>query len=483
MKKNLVLIQPVADFENSNPVLPQDAVGIGMLTIIAYIEKYGYSGEVVHIPLAFAQGYNLNSIIKHIIDADPDVIGIGLNWLHFSSGAMEIARTLQTQFPSKIIVIGGQHATLFAEEIAEKASYITGVTVGESEITYRRLIEFVHSKQNPRGLVDGLCYYDYLGYHYSSPQIIDDLDSIPFYSYKKVWPVANTKCAAVDTVRGTCPKGCPYCIESKTNTLQGRKKFAFHSPQYIAAQIAAFTKEGIPSVTIQDPITLLGEAFLTELCEQILRLGIKLEILNIFVEPRTFSDGFFKLLSMCAEKVVLDYGIESGAESVLTLSDRSFSKKELLENFKLAVRYGIKILTWWMVGMPGETKDTIKDTFEFMRETLAVGALPRWVTPLILFPQTDMAVNAARYNITPYFSSFDDYKNYSKVKANQYGVYEQLVTHSPNGMTSKEIIENTIALKKGIQALLIREVQNLEKCGWDKESVLSIAQEVGGSFY
>lgn len=483
MKKNLILVQPVAELENSNPVLPQDAVGIGMLTIIAYIEKYGYSGEVVHMPLAIAQGHQLDSIIKHIIDADPDVIGIGLNWLHFSSGALEIAKELRSQFPDKVIVIGGQHATLFSQEIAETASYITGVTVGESEVTYLKLIECVQRKWSPLGKVDGLCYCDDAGYHYSLPQIVDDLDSIPFYSYKKVWPANNTKCAAVDTVRGTCPKGCPYCIESRTNTLQGRRKFAFHSPQYIAAQIAEFVREGIPSVTIQDPITLLGEAFLTELCEEILALDIKLKILNIFVEPRTFSGSFFKLLSLCAERVVLDYGIESGAESVLVLSDRWFSPKELLENFKLATHYGIKILTWWMVGMPGETRDTIRDTFQFMRDTLTVGALPRWVTPLILFPQTDMAMNAERYNIYPYYNSFDDYRRYSEVKANRYGVYEQLITHVPDGMTSKEIVEWTIALKKGIQALLIGEIQNLEKHGWDKDTILSIAQEVGGSFY
>lgn len=483
MKKNLILVQPIAELKNSNPVLPQDAVGIGMLTIISYIEKYGYSGEVVHMPFALAQSYQFDSIIKHIIDADPDVIGVGLNWLHFSSGALEIAKELRLQFPDKIIVIGGQHATLFAQEIVEKAAYITGVTVGESEITYRRLIECVHREQSPLGVVDGLCYYDEVGYHYSSPQIVDDLDSIPFYSYKKVWPATNTKCAAVDTVRGTCPKSCPYCIESRTNTLQGRRKFSCHSPRYIAEQIAAFVREGIPSVTIQDPITLLGEAFLTELCEEILALDIKLKILNIFVEPRIFSESFFKLLSLCAERVVLDYGIESGAESVLMLSDRWFSKKELLENFKLAESYGIRILTWWMVGMPGETEETIKDTFRFIRDTLAMGALPRWVTPLILFPQTDMAMNAERYNIFSYYNSFDDYRNYSRVTANRYGVYEQLVTHVPKGMTAKEIVEFTIALKKGIQALLIREMQSIEEFGWDKDTILSIAQEVGGSFY
>ena len=64
MKKDLVLVQPVASYNNSHPVLPQNAVGIGMLTILAYVGKSGYSGEVVHMPLAFESGYSLDYIIE-----------------------------------------------------------------------------------------------------------------------------------------------------------------------------------------------------------------------------------------------------------------------------------------------------------------------------------------------------------------------------------------------------------------------------------
>ena len=75
MKKNLLLVQPIASYTNAQPVLPQDAVGIGMLTILAYVSKFGYSGEVVHLPIAFASGYHMDDILRHIKDTDPDVIG------------------------------------------------------------------------------------------------------------------------------------------------------------------------------------------------------------------------------------------------------------------------------------------------------------------------------------------------------------------------------------------------------------------------
>ena len=151
--------------------------------------------------------------------------------------------------------------------------------------------------------------------------------------------------------------------------------------------------------------------------------------------------------------------------------------------FKQAIASGIKILTWWMVGMPGETKETIDETFQFMAQTVHAGALPRWVTPLILFPQTDMANDADKYGITNIYKSFDDYSNFSDERANKYGIYEELITHTPKGLNTTEIIELTISLKKGIQFLLTKNMESLIELGWDRDFICSILTEVGGSLF
>lgn len=482
MKIDLLLIQPVASFTNEATVLPQDAVGIGMLTIIAYVKKHGYSGKIIHMPNAFKQGYTIEKIEDEIEKCDPDIIGIGLNWLHFSEGALDTAKLLRIKYPDKIIVIGGQHATLFAKELMVRAPYITGITIGEAELTYLNMLQAVKNKKDIRG-IDGFSYMQNGKYIEKQPKVIENLDDIPYYSYRWVWPNSVTKGAALDTVRGTCPKDCSYCIESKTNTLQGRVDFSSHTPQYLAGQIQFFYEEGIDSITIQDPITLMGEQYLVDVCEELINSKIKLRLLNIFVEPRIFTEKFFKLLSSCANEIVLDYGIESGADNILKISGRYFDTERLLENFRLANKYGIKILTWWMVGMPGETRQSVKQTYEFMKRTLEYGAIPRWVTPLILFPQTDMANNAEKYEIECIYKNFDDYMLFSRTHANKYGVYKALITHKPKGMSEKDIVEMTIALKKGIVKLLNDNITFLIDLGWSQAVVYSLIQEVGGSFF
>jgi len=43
----------------------------------------------------------------------PGRLAIGLNWLHFSRGAIQFAQLLKRAVSDALIVIGGQHATLF----------------------------------------------------------------------------------------------------------------------------------------------------------------------------------------------------------------------------------------------------------------------------------------------------------------------------------------------------------------------------------
>ncbi|GKT33833.1 hypothetical protein ADUPG1_002660, partial [Aduncisulcus paluster] len=183
--KDILIVQPPASFENDNPVLPQSSVGIGMLTIMAYIEAHGYSGEVVHIPRALEAGLGMDHVMERICAANPKLIAIGLNWLHFSDGAIRLAEILREKLPNASIVIGGQHATLFSEEIVNNCDAIEGVTVGESEITILKLLESSSRETRKLPPVKGLTYRAQDGRIITSkPEIVEDIDSLPFYGYK-----------------------------------------------------------------------------------------------------------------------------------------------------------------------------------------------------------------------------------------------------------------------------------------------------------
>jgi len=482
---DLMLIQPVASFQNPYPILPQDAVGIGMLTIIAYIKSKGFQGEVLHLPKAIEKGIPFEQVFEKIEKENPKVVGIGLNWLHFSEGAIQLAQILRKRYPDLTIVVGGQHATLFAKEILEECDALDGITIGESEKTYAYLLEKVtrEDRKIPEG-IPGIMQYNDAGEIVSiGPEIVNELDELPLYSYKVVWPEVEEICAALDTVRGECIMNCAYCIESKTNSLQGRKRFTQHSPEYLAEQIEFFVKEGIQSITIQDPYTFVGDKKIIRMCEILKQKGVKLTLFNLFVEPRLFSKELFLALKEIAKEVTLDYGMETGAKSTSTLIGRDFHNKDLLENITLASSLGIKVLTWWMTALPNDTMDTLKENMDYIEETIQCGAIPRWITPLILFPHTNMAKNNEAYGIQPIMTSFKDFCKYSTVEMNNYGVYTELLTHETAYQSKREIVETTIALKKGILMKIGENRECLKGFGWSDIELDTLEEEAKGSFF
>lgn len=483
--KDIVLIQPPASLDNPRPVLPENSVGIGMLTIIAYIKKFGYQGEVIHIPRALSVGYTLDNILQRIKDENPKVIGIGLNWLHFSEGALQIASILRKMLPKTTIVVGGQHATLFAKEILECSKDIDGITIGEAEKTCYYLLEGVNRgiRHIPETIPGVMINHPVNGITGTMPDIIEDLDTLPFYSYRDVWPYTKEICAALDTVRGECMRNCAYCIESKTNYLQGRKQFVYHSPQYLANQVKSFADEGIDKITIQDPFFLLGDNKIQEFCRCLKDLNIHLSLLNIFVEPKIYNNDTLAALKEAADKVTLDYGMETGASETADFIGRSYNKNSILESLQNASKMGIKILTWWMTGLPGDDRESLKESMDYIEETIKCGTIPRWITPLILFPHTDMWKNNEHYGIKSHIRTFKEFCNYSKVQANNYGVYSDLLTHETTAQSKRVIVESTIALKKAIADKISEHQSTLMSYGWTKTELESIENEVKGSFY
>ena len=69
-------------------------IGYGMLSIGAFLEKAGYNIEIFNIPYAYSLGFTEDNILNLFKSYNPKLIGIELNWIQFSKGAIEYAEKL-----------------------------------------------------------------------------------------------------------------------------------------------------------------------------------------------------------------------------------------------------------------------------------------------------------------------------------------------------------------------------------------------------
>lgn len=435
-RKSIVLIQPHCSFRlcGASALLTKfDAVG--PLALRAFLENQGFQTKIIHFGRALETGYSLEKILTKIKEADPFLFGISMNWVHLSAGALEVAELLKQHFPDVPVIIGGSHATLFSREIMDTYHPIVdGVALGEAEECLAE-VAFQAYEHKPFYGIDGLMTYHEGQITYRQRKIVTDLDELPFYSYKDIWPRTSDLeagfLAALNTTRGGCVKSCNFCLESYLCYEKQRRVASHFSPERLIEQVLFFQKQGRGFITIQDQITSHGDALLTGFIEGLCQKGITLDHLSIFVEPNSLSHEVYDLLEKAPVKeLVLSFGIETGSPEVSRNMGRPYDYRRLYDELEYVGKKSFYTATWWMIGLPGEEEKDLLKTMKMIEETMKMGVSAHSVSPLILFPRTKLAETADLYDIEKYMTTFEDFKKFSYTGRNDEGLYPELITHA-----------------------------------------------------
>lgn len=109
-----------------------------------------------------------------------------------------------------------------------------------------------------------------------------------------------------------------------------------------------------------------------------------------------------------------------------------------------------------MAGLPGEDDAALSETEGLIARTMDVGGIPRWVSPLILFPQTDIHLNPERYGVRRRFEGFADYSVFSEITLAEAVMFSEALAHETAEATRDEITAAALRLRRFIAANLHR---------------------------
>ena len=430
------LLQPPPSFRGEGCCLPADYVGVGILSLEAYLRQQGVETRLVHAPYALAAGTDGRRLFDHIARFNPDLTAVGLNWLHLSRGALESARGLKEVLPGRPVLLGGHHASLFAEEIvAEHGDVVDGVVLGEAEVPLLRACEALAAGGGSDALrgIPGILTPGRGPHDAPLPpaEIVAAVDDLPLFEHRRVWPSYPRTAMAVPTQRGRCARRCDYCLESYDGPAWSRRRPARHSLSRIADQIELGISEGLDIVTLEDPFFQRGDSGVQGLARELDHRALPLFELNVFAEPDSFSDRGYAALAALrqVQRVTVDYGVETGSPRVAEHLGRRLDPEALVETVAAVAHQGILPYTWWMVGLPGEGAAELAETEHLIRRTMEHGGIPRWVTPLVLFPQTALYRNRDAFGIRPRLVRFRHFARFSDQPRDPEGHYPDLITH------------------------------------------------------
>ena len=333
----------------------------------ALLEKVGHTVKLVD---AIASEWDENSVVEDAQQFQPELIVIDTNFSSLTND-IKIARLLKKQTGAKTIIVGPP-ASQFAEDILKQGIDI--VARFEYDFTLKEIASQEINEKNLSS-IKGISYLLNTEIFHNPAREFStqkELDEIPFVSqvYKKHLKIkdyflnhAFFPMVQIVTSRG-CPNQCTFC--SWPETLTGRK-YRMRSVDNIVSEFQYIVKElpEVKEIFIEDDCFTINKKHILDFCAKIIEKRIKI---NWSCQARATLDYETMVAMKKAGCRLLDVGYESGSDEILKNIKKGVSVEQLREFTKNAKKAKLQILADFVIGFPGETKETVKITRNLIKE-------------------------------------------------------------------------------------------------------------------
>jgi anaerobic magnesium-protoporphyrin IX monomethyl ester cyclase len=375
----------LVDPKVSLPIDVRSSPSLGLAYLAAVSEQRGdevrvLDMQVEDVPLA------------QVVDGfAPHVVGITATTVQIES-AWQVARELKRLTDARV-VLGGPHPTVLPGESAEKPD-VDFVVRGEGEATWTELCDRLERGASLAGL-SGVTYQDQGEVvHNPDRPVIPDVDSIPFPAYHlfKMQRYSNLQ-PTLDDVDGPsypmlssrgCPYRCNYCSQILPRGWRAR------SPESVVSEWRWLVEElGAAEIGVLDDSFNIDRKRALEICDLIIDQGLN-HVPWIMINGIRANLADEELLGRMREAgcIRTAFGVESGNQQILdTVIHKQLTLDQVRAAFKAAKAVGMETIGFFIIGLPGETKETMEDTIRFACELDPVVANFSMATP---FPGTQM---------------------------------------------------------------------------------------------
>lgn len=308
---------------------------------------------------------------------------------------IDFAEALKQRYPACRAVLFGTHVTAFHEEIMQHSPFVDGIIRHEPEWTARDLAAALAHGVSSGG-VPGCTLRINGRIAVGADRPYDpDLDALGWPAWEHfpldtyVHPVLGKPYLMVNTSRG-CGHACIFCVAS----LFYGKKVRYRSVESIVHELEQHVigRFGVRHVWMYADDFTRSPQFVKELCRAMIERRLRV---TWWTNTRAdcLDEEMYRLMRK-AGCCMLSIGGESGNAEMLKRMGKGTRPEHIRDTVRLLRRARINSLVYFLIGLPGETRETIEETVRF-----ATQISPDYVEfyPATPYPGTrfyDMAVSA-----------------------------------------------------------------------------------------
>lgn len=363
---------------------------LGLAFLGGALERDGIETRVLDLVV---NKYHPEMLEAALNDFQPDVVGITAVTMT-ANHALEVVTEVKRIAPHVITVMGGPHVTFCAAETMAQCPALDYVVLGEGEdaiVELTRAVEKGRDMDSVAGLA--LRHNGHIVFTKHRPPGID-VDTLPIPA-RHLLPLGRYRALGL-AISMTTSRGCPHqCIFCVGRQMVGAK-VRYRNPIAVVDEMEYLATLNFSQINLADDLFTANKKHCHAVCDEILRRGLKVKWTS-FARVDTVS---LEVLTRMKEAgcTAVSFGVESGVQAILDTIKKKITLEQIVAAVKMCNEAGVSPMASFILGLPGETPETMKQTMEFGQKLndLGVGYGFHLLAP---FPGTKVRDDHEKYGI------------------------------------------------------------------------------------
>jgi anaerobic magnesium-protoporphyrin IX monomethyl ester cyclase len=339
------------------PISENPSPSLGLAFLAGALEGAGVETRVVDFTVFPYSKKILESILR---DFQPNLVGVTSVTMTYNSAA-QVIKEVKAIDKHILTVMGGPHVTFWAEGAMNSLPELDIVVIGEGEHTAIDLVREA-GKGGDWSRVKGIVYrQDSQIRTTGKREQIVDLDSLPMPA-RHLFPLGRYLALGMP-ITMTTSRGCPFhCIFCVGRKMVGAK-VRYRNPERVVDELAYLHGLGFQQINIVDDLFTASKDHCLAVCQEIRKR-------NLEIRWTSFSrvDTISKELLIEMKKAgcyAVSFGVETGNPDILKTIKKKISIEKVVEAANLCREEGMDVHFSFILGLPGETPETLKQTVDF----------------------------------------------------------------------------------------------------------------------
>ena len=357
-KTKIALVNtPLLEGAGDHPLFPP----LGLAYMAAVLEQNGFEIKVFDCPI---YGIDHEKLKAELSVFQPTIVGVGAMTQTFES-ALKTAFAAKEACPDAKVVMGGPHATFQDKEILSQEKVVDIIVRGEGEETLLELAK-QPELQNINEIKGVTFRKDKQIVQTPTRPFIQNLDALPRPAYKQIpiekYRINGKRILPIISSRG-CPFQCSFCVASE---MFGRT-FRARSPNNVLDEIEWLKNEfGAEGIQFQDDTLTFDKKRAIDICDGMIARKINLKWGCGTRADVTTKELLAKMHKAGCQEIC--FGVESGCQRIRDSLKKKVTTEQCVNAIKWAKEAGIFVTVSIILGYPGETKETLNESLDFVRK-------------------------------------------------------------------------------------------------------------------